>query len=63
MQKSEHENYETYQNKFGEFRAIPKENSKLYSIEKKYWSLGSDDWIEFGVMKLSEFKEFIKANK
>jgi len=54
---------EVYETKLGEFRAVPTSDPNLYAIEKKYLGLDSIDWIEFGIMKLNEFKEFIKANK
>ena len=51
-----------HKTKLGEFRAKPTKNPNLYAIEKKYWGYESSDWIEFGLMKMNEFKEFIKAN-
>jgi len=59
----EKENVKVYETKLGCFRAVPTDHPELYSIEKKYIGIESEDWIAFGLMKLKEFHEFIKANQ
>ena len=59
----EKESCEVFCTKYGYFRAVPINDSELLSIEKKYQSFDKEDWIEFGLMKLKDFKDFINANQ